>query len=136
MALPLYEELITTGAWWDYVDEIAVRRVGPMLLSGTQRVEHLVVAWSTAPDMWKRRSAIICQVGAGERTDVELLYACIEPNLGDREFFIRKAIGWALRAYARSAPSAVSTYVELNAGRLSGLSRREAVKNILGARRV
>jgi len=131
-AVPLYEELITTGAWWDYVDEVAVRRIGPMLLAHSGVIRPLVLDWSTSPDMWKRRTAIICQVVAKDRTDLELLYACIEPNTGDREFFIRKAIGWALRAYAWTDPAAVATYVELNAGRLSGLSRREALRNVAG----
>jgi 3-methyladenine DNA glycosylase AlkD len=129
-AVPLYEELVTTGAWWDYVDEVAVRRIGPMLLSHPDSLRPLMLDWSTSPDMWKRRTAIICQVAAKKRTDLELLYACIEPNTGDREFFIRKAIGWALRAHAWTDPAAVAVYVERNAARLSGLSRREALKNI------
>lgn len=131
-ALPLYQELVTTGAWWDYVDEVAVRRIGPMLLTHPDDVRPLMLAWSASPDMWMRRSAIICQVVAKDRTDLELLYACIEPNTGDREFFIRKAIGWALRAYAWTGPAAIVAYVELNGERLSGLSRREALKNVTG----
>jgi 3-methyladenine DNA glycosylase AlkD len=129
-AVPLYQELITTGAWWDYVDELAVRRIGPMLLTHPDRLRQLMLAWSTSPDMWKRRTAIICQVGARERTDLPLLYACIGPNTGDKEFFIRKAIGWALRAYAWTDAAAIAAYVDRNAARLSGLSRREALKNI------
>lgn len=129
-AVPLYEELITTGAWWDYVDEVAVRRIGPMLLTHPDSIRPLILDWSTSSDMWKRRTAIICQVVTKDRTDRELLYACIEPNMFDREFFIRKAIGWALRAYAWTDPDAVAVYVDLNAERLSGLSRREALKNI------
>jgi 3-methyladenine DNA glycosylase AlkD len=131
-AVPLYQELVSTGAWWDFVDEVAVRRIGPMLLTHPDHIRPLMLAWSTSPDMWMRRTAIICQVVAKDRTDLARLYACIEPNAADREFFIRKAIGWALRAYAWTDPAAVAAYVELNAGRLSGLSRREALKNIAG----
>jgi 3-methyladenine DNA glycosylase AlkD len=131
-AMPLYEELVTTGAWWDYVDEVAVRRIGPMLLTHPDLIRPVMLDWSASPDTWKRRTAIICQVAAKERTDLDLLYACIEPNTGDREFFIRKAIGWALRAHAWTDPAAVAVYVERNAARLSGLSRREALKNIPG----
>ncbi|HXA43816.1 MAG TPA: DNA alkylation repair protein [Candidatus Solibacter sp.] len=131
-ALPLYRELITTGAWWDYVDEVAVRRIGPLLLSHRDVLRPLLLRWSVTADMWLRRSSIICQVGARDRTDLELLYACIEPNLGDREFFIRKAIGWSLRSYAWTDPAEVASYVNRTGERLSGLSRREALKNIAG----
>ncbi len=131
-ALPLYRELITVGAWWDYVDEVAVRRIGPLLLSHRDVLRPLLLRWCVTADMWLRRSSIICQVGAHDRTDLELLYACIEPNLGDREFFIRKAIGWSLRAYAWTDPAEVASYVKRTGDRLSGLSRREALKNIAG----
>lgn len=63
-------------------------------------------------------------------TDLDLLYACIEPSLGSKEFFLHKAIGWALRQYARTDPAAVRNYVRHNSERLSALSRREAVKHI------
>ena len=129
-ALPMYLEMIVTGAWWDYVDEVAVRRVGPMLLTHADVVRPLLLEWSVVPDMWRRRTAIIAQVSAKRALDTDLLTACIEPNLGDREFFIRKAIGWALRAYAWVEPLWVRAYVAQNASRLSGLSRREALKNI------
>ncbi len=131
-SLPLYRELITTGAWWDYVDEVAVRRIGPMLLSHPAVLRPLLLGWCSAADMWLRRTSIICQVVAHDRTDVDLLYACIEPNLGDHDFFIRKAIGWSLRAYAWSDPAEVAAYVNRTGDRLSGLSRWEALKNIAG----
>jgi 3-methyladenine DNA glycosylase AlkD len=129
-AIAMYEEIITTGAWWDYVDEVAVRRVGPMLLTHRDAVRPRILAWSRSDDLWKRRTAIICQVVAHGHTDLELLYACIEPNLREREFFIRKAIGWSLRAYAWSDPREIAAYVDRNGDRMSGLSRREALKNI------
>ena len=80
--------------------------------------------------MWKRRVSIICQISFKKDTDLQLLYANIEPNLPEKNFFIRKAIGWALRAYAWTDPDEVSRYVAANEARLSGLSRREALKNI------
>ena len=129
-ALPMYEEMITTGAWWDYVDEVAARRVGPMLLTHGAVIRPLMLAWSTSADLWKRRTSIICQVVAREKTDLELLYACIEPNLPEREFFIRKAIGWALRAYAWIDADEIAAYVARKGDQLSGLSRRQALKNI------
>jgi 3-methyladenine DNA glycosylase AlkD len=129
-ALPMYDEMIVTGGWWDYVDDIAVHRLGPMLLGFPGKMRQLLLRWSTDDDMWRRRSAIICQVMARGATDLDLLYACIAPNLEDRDFFIRKAIGWALRAYAWTDPEPVRAYVMANEHRLSGLSRREALKNI------
>ena len=90
----------------------------------------MIVAWSTDPDMWLRRTSIICQLGARESIDLDLLTACIEPNLADREFFIRKAIGWSLRQHAGTDAAWVQDYVRRNEDRLSPLSRREALKNV------
>ena len=129
-ALSMYEEMILTGAWWDYVDEIAVRRIGPLLVSHRPELEQLLGEWSTDETVWKRRTSIIAQVGLKRATDTRLLTTMIEPNLADRDFFIRKAIGWALRAYAWVEPDWVRAYVTANESRLSGLSRREALKNI------
>ena len=64
----------------------------------------MIRQWSTDPDRWLRRSSIICQLGFKDRTDVDLLAEVITANLADREFFVRKAIGWALRQYARTDP--------------------------------
>jgi 3-methyladenine DNA glycosylase AlkD len=133
-ALPVYEEMIVTGAWWDYVDEVAAGRVGAYLLRAHPAlVKPLMLAWSTDAHLWKRRTSLIGQVGFKRETDLDLLYACIEANLADRDFFIRKAIGWALRQYAWTDPEEVRRYVTANAARLSGLSRREALKNIAKA---
>jgi 3-methyladenine DNA glycosylase AlkD len=87
-------------------------------------------AWSRDENMWKRRVSIICQLGFKGDTDLDLLYDCIEPNLSDREFFIRKAIGWALRDYAWHDPHEVARYVDEHDDHLSPLSRREATKHI------
>ena len=124
--LPMWEELIVTGAWWDLVDPVASHLVGEVLLREHDVVAPVMRDWSTDADMWKRRTSIIAQLLARGRTDVELLLACIEPNRGDREFFIRKAIGWALREYSKTDRDAVVRYVETT--ELSPLSRREALK--------
>lgn len=129
-ALPLYEEMIVTGAWWDYVDGIASQRLGALLVAYPQQMPEIMLAWSGDADLWKRRAAILCQLNRGAATDEALLYACITPNLTDREFFIRKAIGWALRQYARVAPDAVRAYVDKHATEISPLSRREALKRL------
>jgi 3-methyladenine DNA glycosylase AlkD len=88
-----------------------------------------MLAWSRAKDMWKRRSAILCQLSFKNETDLDLLYACIEPSLGSKEFFLQKAIGWALRQYAWTNPREVQRYVRAHADEMSPLSKREALKN-------
>ncbi|HTY92779.1 MAG TPA: DNA alkylation repair protein [Steroidobacteraceae bacterium] len=129
-ALKMYEEMIVTGAWWDYVDDIASHRIGPILKAHPAPMRRRMLAWSRSPDLWKRRTAILAQLGFREQTDLELLYACIEPSLESPEFFLRKAIGWALRQYARTDAAEVRRYVDRNRLRLSALSRREALRHI------
>lgn len=131
--LPAFEELIVTGAWWDYVDEIAAHDIGAILANEPRPMRRAMLAWSKDDDIWKRRSAILCQLRFKERTDLDLLYQCIAPSLGRSEFWLRKAIGWALRQYAWTDPAETLRYVEANRTRLSGLSRREALKNIAPA---
>ena len=129
-ALGMYEEMIVTGAWWDYVDAIAGQRLWAILENDRPAMRETMLAWSRDADMWKARSAILCQLHAKEKTDLDLLYACIEPSLDSKEFFLRKAIGWALRQYAWTDPEEIRRYVAANEGRLSSLSKREALKNI------
>lgn len=128
--LPLYEEMIVTGAWWDYVDGIASDRLGPLLWRYPAAMKRRMRQWSRCENLWKRRAAILCQLTFKADTDLELLYDCIRPNLADREFFMRKAIGWALRQYAWTDPAEIVRYVREHAAGLSPLSRREALKNV------
>ena len=128
--LGMYEEMIVSGAWWDYVDVISAHRIGPLLARHPSPMRRLLRLWSRDADVWKRRTAILAQLTFKDRTDATLLYACIEPSLGDARFFIRKAIGWALRQHARTDRDGVAAFVRANASRLSGLSRREALKHI------
>jgi 3-methyladenine DNA glycosylase AlkD len=129
-ALPMYEEMIVTGAWWDFVDEIAQRRIGVLLQRFPRPMRRALLAWSRDGDLWKRRTAILCQNSFKADTDLGLLYACIEPSLASREFFLRKAIGWALRQYAWTDAREIARYAQVNADRLSPLSLREALKNV------
>jgi 3-methyladenine DNA glycosylase AlkD len=131
-ALPMYEELIVTGAWWDYVDAVASHHVGGLLRRYPGPISKAIRRWARSDDLWKRRSAIICQLSFKERTDLTLLYACIEGAADAPEFFLRKAIGWALREYAKTDPAEVERYVRLRGERLSPLSRREALRNLSG----
>lgn len=129
-ALPLVEYLIVSGAWWDLVDGLATHQVGELLRQYPHEMREELLRWSTGNDLWLRRTSIIAQVGFKAATDEALLYACIQPSLAEREFFLRKAIGWALREYDRVAPEAVRRYVAAHEAELSGLSRREALKHL------
>ena len=127
--LPLYTEMIVTGAWWDHVDGVSPR-IGDLLLAHRSSMLPVIRQWSVDQDRWLRRSSIICQLGFKDRTDVDLLSEVIASNLSDREFFVRKAIGWALRQYARTDPDWVRAFVRAHEGSLSPLSRREATKHL------
>ncbi len=131
--LPLYEELIVTGAWWDLVDSVAAHRIGGLLRLHPEVMKPEMRAWSRCDDLWKRRSSILCQLTFKKETDLPLLYECIEPSLASKEFFLRKAIGWALRQYAWTDPHEVLRYVRLKRRELSPLSKREAIKNVIKA---
>lgn len=132
-ALPLYRHLVVTGAWWDLVDDVATHLLAPLVRAHPDEAAT-VRAWSSDADLWVRRTAILAQIGARERTDPRLLADCVEANLlGSRhgdEFFVRKAVGWALRDYARTDPAWVARYVEALGDRLAPLSRREALKHL------
>jgi 3-methyladenine DNA glycosylase AlkD len=129
-ALGMYEEMIVTGAWWDIVDAIAGQRLIALLRAEPAAMKRAMLDWAVCDNMWKRRSAILCQLNARSETDLDLLAACIAPSMASKEFFLRKAIGWALRQYARTDPAWVAAYVKRHEGRLSGLSKREALKHI------
>jgi 3-methyladenine DNA glycosylase AlkD len=129
-ALPMYQEMIVTGAWWDHVDVIATHRIGNLLEKFPAKMKKTMLAWSKDDDIWLRRTSILCQHRFKEKTDLSLLYACIEPSIEEKEFFLRKAIGWSLREHAKTDPAEVQRYVRENEHRLSGLSKREALKNV------
>jgi 3-methyladenine DNA glycosylase AlkD len=129
-AMRVYEELIVTGAWWDYVDEIASHCIGSIVRDYPGPMRRKMLSWAKSENLWKRRTAILCQLGCKRETDLTLLYACIEPSLGSPEFFLQKAIGWALRQYAWTDPAEIKGYVRRNRSRLSALSLREALKNV------
>ncbi len=132
--LGLYRHLVVTGAWWDYVDTIAAHNVGDLLAADPAGVTPVVRTWAVADDLWLRRTAVLCQLHRKAATDVALLREALEANLADSpfgsEFFVRKAVGWALRQHARTDPAWVLDFVALHDGRLSGLSRREALKHL------
>jgi 3-methyladenine DNA glycosylase AlkD len=125
--LDLYREMAVTGAWWDHVDEVA-HRVGDLVATHPDELRPVLLAWSRDPSRWLRRLAILAQLGQRDRVDLPLLTEIIEANAEDPEFFVRKAIGWALRTVARHDPDWVRTFVATH--ELSPLSRREALKHL------
>jgi 3-methyladenine DNA glycosylase AlkD len=124
----LIEELIRTKSWWDTVDGLASWVCGPYFLLYPDQRDVVLDRWAVSDDMWLRRSAIIHQISYKKKTDTARLFRYITLNLGSKEFFINKAIGWALRSYADVAPSEVIRFVENHS--LSGLSRREALRKL------
>lgn len=127
--LPLYERMITEGAWWDIVDGCS-RPYGQLLLAHPKVTGALIRAWSTDANMWKRRQSMICQLHLGPDTDTDLLSAALLPSLGDREFFIGKAMGWALRQYGKSDPQWVLSWVRAHREAMTPLSMREALRHL------
>lgn len=127
--LAVYAEIIRHGAWWDLVDAVA-HRLGALLQAHREELTPVLRRWSTDGNLWIRRASITAQLGAESATDVALLAAVIEANLGDSEFFIRKAIGWALREYAKTDPDWVRAFVQRHGQALSPLSRKEALRNL------
>jgi 3-methyladenine DNA glycosylase AlkD len=129
-SLPMYRSMITRGAWWDFVDEIAAHLVGTVLLNQRDVLTPRMEVWMTDRDMWVRRASILAQLRHKASTDTELLEVACTRNIGSTEFFIRKAIGWALREYAKTNPTWVVDYVSVHRGEMSGLTYREAVKHL------
>ena len=129
-SLPLYRRLIVEGAWWDFVDEVATKLIRRLVVEHPDRTWPIVDEWIDDVDMWLRRTAILCQIRAKEQTDTERLFGFCAQRAFEKEFFIRKAIGWALREHARTDPEAVARFVNEHRHQLSGLSYREATKHI------
>ena len=131
--MDLYESMAVTGAWWDLVDPLASHLVAEVLRREPEQASR-IRAWAQADNLWLRRVAICCQLRFGTETDTDLLAEVIVANLFDTKFgtgfFIRKAIGWALREYAQVDPSWVRSFVDQHSDRLATLSRREALKHL------
>jgi 3-methyladenine DNA glycosylase AlkD len=129
-SLDLYRHMVVTGAWWDVVDDIAQHLVAVVLAGHRPEATPVLRRWAVDEDLWLRRSAVICQTPHGDGTDLDLLTFAIESNVDDPSFWLRKAIGWALRQHARTDPDWVRAYVDALGARLPGLSRREATRHL------
>jgi 3-methyladenine DNA glycosylase AlkD len=125
----LMESLITWKSWWDTVDHIAANQIGTYLFRQSPEFRRkTALRWSKNENMWLNRTALIFQLKYKEQTDAELLFCLAEKHSQSKEFFIRKAIGWALRQYAYTAPEEVCAFLQCTS--LHSLSVREASKHL------
>jgi 3-methyladenine DNA glycosylase AlkD len=120
---------ITSKSWWDTVDTLAAHGVGTVVATHPEGAAEMDL-WIDDPNLWIARSAILHQLRYKENTDRDRLFRYVLSRGADTEFFIRKASGWALRTYAKTAPDEVRRFVDRHEQRLSALTRREALKNL------
>ena len=125
----LIEKFIVTNSWWDSVDTIAKNILGQYLLEHPLETTKVITRFSNSDNMWLNRSAILFQLGYKQKTNFDLLQLECEKHKNSNEFFIQKAIGWALREYAKANPEAVKNFVAHT--NLKPLIKKEALKNIL-----
>jgi 3-methyladenine DNA glycosylase AlkD len=126
--LPRVEWMITHRSWWDTVDGLAADVAGPLLAHHPDSIEPCTNHWIESDNFWLQRTAILFQLRYKARTDESLLSRIILRRAFEREFFVRKAIGWALREYSKTNPTFVKRFVARYAAELSPLSQREALK--------
>ncbi len=125
----LIEKLITTHSWWDSVDTLAKYAVGGYLSAFPEKTYPIIEAFSNSENMWLNRTAILFQLGYKSKTNFDILISECEKHKHSDEFFIQKAIGWALREYGSINPNGVLEYV--NNTNLKPLSKKEAVRKII-----
>jgi 3-methyladenine DNA glycosylase AlkD len=132
-SMPLYRRLIVEGAWWDFVDDVAIRMTGIVWLNHREALSRVMDKWIDAPgdrNMWLRRAAIIGQIKHKDQTDEDRLFDYCRRRAHEKEFFIRKGIGWALRQHAYTNPGTVRAFLHKHQASLSPLSLREAGKHL------
>ncbi|MCA1055020.1 DNA alkylation repair protein [Rossellomorea aquimaris] len=124
--LPLMEEIILAKSWWDTIDHISPHLVGR--IHEKENADDYLEKWVRAEDFWLNRTAILHQLRYKDKTDQERLFRYILMHNESKEFFIQKAIGWALREYSKTNPDAVQNFIERES--LAPLSKREGLKHI------
>ncbi|MGE0598700.1 MAG: DNA alkylation repair protein [Dehalococcoidia bacterium] len=132
--LPVARRLIETKSWWDTVDTLASNTVGGLVRAYPELAVEMD-QWVADENLWVARTAILHQLKFKDRTDSERLLRYCALRAADTNFFIRKAIGWALRQYSRTDPEAVRAFVAAHEAELSGLSKREALLTLNGGRK-
>lgn len=125
--LPLLEKMVVEKSWWDTVDTIASNLIGYYFQKNPAAIKPVTDRWMASENMWLQRCCLIFQLKYRDKTDFALLQSFILPLLESKEFFIQKAIGWALRQHARTDTEGVVNFVENTP--LKPLSRREALKH-------
>ena len=129
--LPLFEQLIREGAWWDLVDEVASKLVSPLRRAHRAQLTPIMDQWLRDASLWVRRAALLSQLKHRTDTDAAWLFDACLLLKDEPDFFIRKAIGWALRDYSWHAPEAVARFLEAHREGLSKLSWREGAKHLI-----
>ena len=126
--IPSVENLIMCKSWWDTVDLLATKIIGTLLMNRKELQIHYASKWIQSNHLWLQRTAILFQLKYKDNTDTTLLYNTINLLKDQKDFFIQKAIGWALREYAKTNKEWVNQMVvKLE---LDGLSKREALKHL------
>lgn len=126
-SIQLFKWLITNNSWWDSIDFLAPNLVGSYFQIYPENRKRILPVWNKSDNMWLVRSTIIYQLKYKAKTDFEIMTQMILPHTESKEFFIQKAIGWALREYAKTNSQEVKQFVD--ATQLAPLSRREALKH-------
>lgn len=122
--------LITERSWWDSVDTLAGGILSAVVVKNPDCLWDQFAKHIESDNFWLNRTAIIVQLRCKHQTDTRFLETAILPHLANKEFFLRKAIGWSLRQYARTNPQWVIDFVNQHSSQLSGLSKREALKHL------
>ena len=135
-SMPLFEQMIRSGSWWDFVDPLAINLAGLVFLNERKVTSKIIDRWSGDDDFWIRRAALICHNHHKKETDEEQLFRHCLKLSGETEFFIRKGIGWALREYSYANPAAVKQFLFRNRPKLSPLSFREGAKQLIRSRQM
>ena len=124
--IPKFKQLILKKSWWDTIDNLDMT-IGALALKDSN-VNKILLEWSLDENIWLRRIAIDHQLLRKEKTNTELLEKILKNNLGQTEFFINKAIGWALRDYSKTNPKWVKNFIQKNKEKMAKLSIKEASK--------
>lgn len=124
--IPKFKQLILKKSWWDTIDNLDMT-IGTLVLKDSN-VNKILLEWSLDENIWLKRIAIDHQLLRKEKTNTELLEKILKNNLGQTEFFINKAIGWALRDYSKTNPEWVKNFIEENRENMAKLSIKEASK--------
>jgi 3-methyladenine DNA glycosylase AlkD len=126
--LPLIEWIITHYSWWESVDSTNTHVISKFFLAFPEFIDEYTYKWNRSNNKWLKRMSILFQLTYHEKTNTTLLADYIEHTILEEDFFIRKAIGWALRAYANTDSKWVTKFVKAHP-QLSNLSKREALKH-------